>query len=490
MHILSSKQAKERSSADMTILPFWQGKKHAEAACVMTEFSSLIKAPIDSGDFLGKEGETLLLYPQQGKEKRVLLLGLGNKEKCTKEVLRRSYAGSAKCALKKKNTDMNIFLPDSKSLSKKDICYAVSEAVFLTNYTFNDLKGQSAKEDPATLLKKVTFVGLDKADLSLCKKAFAIVASVHYARDLINGNADEITPQVLSKKAKELTKEFPKIKTTVFDKKRIEAEKMGLLLAVNRGSTIDPAFIILEYRGALQSKEVTAIVGKGITYDTGGLNIKSSGMETMKCDMSGAAAVLGTLRAAATIGLKANIIGIVPSTDNAVGPNSYKPGDVYKSLSGKTVEISNTDAEGRLVLADALTYVQNHFAPTRIIDLATLTGSIVLALGEELTGLFSNEDALAKDLLDAGERCGERLWRMPLVAEYNEMLKSPYADLQNAAGRKAGSITAALFLQNFIKNTPWAHLDIAGTAFTDPKHYNPSKATGVGVRLLIDFLEN
>ncbi|MGE5196112.1 MAG: leucyl aminopeptidase family protein, partial [Anaerolineae bacterium] len=275
-------------------------------------------------------------------------------------------------------------------------------------------------------------------------------------------------------------------------KKELEQEKMGLILAVNRGSNREPVLIILEYLGDEKSKERTAVIGKGITYDTGGLNIKPTGsMETMKSDMAGAAAVLGLIKAAIATGLKANIIGVIASTENAVGPLSYKPGDVYTSFSGKTVEISNTDAEGRLVLADAISYTQERLKPTRLIDLATLTGGILIALGEEAAGLFSNDDHLASELLAAGENTYERLWRFPLFNEYKEAVKSSIADLKNSGGRKASSITAAMFLQCFVKNIPWAHLDIAGTAYlTDARLYHPTPATGYGVRLLIDFFES
>ncbi len=463
--------------SDLLILPFWQGKK-AEMACPAKEFGALIKAPLDSGDFLGKEGETLLLYPGKGKEERVVLLGLGKKDDSTPEKLRRAYSAAVKLGLKKKCTTLSVFSPDG------DI-KPIAEGVYLSNYAFNELRTEKAP-----VFTKISFMGLSKEDLAVCKKIENIAFCVNFARDLVNGNADDITPQALSHVAKELAKEYPKINTTVFDKKRISQEKMGLLLAVNQGSHREPAFIILEYAGNPGSKEKTAIVGKGITFDTGGLNLKpTGGMETMKCDMSGAAAVLGTVHAAAKIGLKVNIVGVIASTENAIGPNSYKPGDVFKSYEGTTIEITNTDAEGRLVLADALSYVQKNYSPKRMIDLATLTGSIVVALGEEITGLFSNNDKLAKELIRAGETSGEKVWRMPLEQDYKEKLKSPIADMQNAPGRSAGAITAALFLEHFVKDVAWAHLDIAGTAHTtDAKHYNTTKATGIGVRLLIEFL--
>lgn len=492
MQLTAVSSIDQRKDADVIFLPFWQEKKHAQfAAHSDKEFATSIAAAIELGDFHGKEGETLLVYPSRVKqEKRILLLGLGPKKQHTLESIRLAYAAAVKLCRQKKMRSANVLLPD---LEEPLLVQAVSEGLLLANYAFDNLKGSSAKEEGTSVLTRVCLIRVDKKSAEICKKTLQIVSAVNMTRDLVNGNADDVTPQELSRFALDLQKEFSSIKTTVLGKKEIEREKMGLLLAVNRGSNLDPALIILEYRGAPDSKERTAIVGKGITYDTGGLNIKPTGsMETMKCDMAGAAAVLGTLRAAAAIGLKANLIGVIPSTENAIGSRAYKPGDVYRSFSGKTVEISNTDAEGRLVLADALSYLQEKLAPTRIIDLATLTGGIVVALGEEVTGLFANSDALAKSLIKAGEKSGERTWRMPLFAEYREHLKSSIADIKNSAGKWASPITAAVFLKEFIKEgTPWAHLDIAGTAFLGaPKGYNTTHATGVGVRLLIEFLEN
>jgi leucyl aminopeptidase len=290
-----------------------------------------------------------------------------------------------------------------------------------------------------------------------------------------------------------MEKEFSSVKSVILRKKELEKEQLGLLLAVNRGSHRDPALILLEYRGNPTSKELIGIVGKGITYDTGGLNLKPTGsMETMKCDMAGAAAVLGIIRTAASLKMKVNLVGVVATTENAIGPESYKPGDVYRSYSGKMVEITNTDAEGRLVLADALSYLQAKYHPTEMVDLATLTGGVVVALGEEVTGFFANEETLAKALFQAGEKTHERLWRLPLYSEYRELLKSTIADIKNSGPRKASPIQAGIFLKEFVsEKIPWAHLDIAGTAYLEkPKGYNPTHATGVGVRLLIEWLSS
>ncbi|MES2345095.1 MAG: leucyl aminopeptidase [Chlamydiota bacterium] len=474
--------SKERKEADLIIIPYWKGKSHAEKASAFTDFDDIAKLPIAAGDFKGDEAEIMLLYPTKGKlEKRVLLVGLGNKEKISLETCRRSYAAVVKAAIKNKWKELNVIIPEAKGMLE-----GVCEGLLLANYAFSKMKKESTE-----VVKKAALLGVDQKELTLCKKIGTVSSAVNFARDLVNSNADEITPQALAKFAKDLEKEFPKIKTTVFGKKEIEKHKMGLLLAVSRASRHDPAFIIIEYQGNPSSKKRSAIVGKGITYDTGGLNIKPTGsMETMKCDMAGAAAVLGTLRAAAELDLKANIVGVIAATENAISADAYKPGDVYISYLGTSVEIDNTDAEGRLVLADALAYTEEHLKPSCIVDLATLTGSVVVALGEEVTGLFSNDDTLANALIASGEKTHERLWRMPIYQEYRDQLKSSIADIKNAGGRKGGSITAAIFLKEFIKDTPWAHLDIAGTAYpAELKHYHTTHATGVGVRLLIDYLQ-
>ena len=244
---------------------------------------------------------------------------------------------------------------------------------------------------------------------------------------------------------------------------------MDLLLAVGNGSSCDPALIQLEYRGDPKSKDLTLIVGKGVTFDTGGLNLKPTGhIEDMRGDMGGAAAALGIVKAAAAIKLKKNFVVVIPSTENAIGSKAFKPGDTYRSYLGKTVEIGNTDAEGRLILADALAYGQKKFSPNRILDMATLTGAIVIALGTERSGLFCNNDKFAKLCEKAGEQSGEKVWRMPIDSDYKELFKSNIADIKNCGGRAGGSITAALFLKEFIlKDTPWIHLDIAATAFLD-----------------------
>lgn len=481
---------KGRKAADMLVLPFWKGKKAATAASPFIKLNDQINAPIETHDFTGKEGELLILYTHGDPEKRIALLGLGEIEKTSIEKLRRAFASLAKGCRSKKLTSLNLLPPQLKELTEEEVIRGVAEGLLLANYSFDQLKGDQPKSDSTPLLKHIGLIGASKQAVEATKKYTAIAKGVYLARDLANGNADDINPQHLAKLAHHLAKTLPHVKTTVFDQKRIEKEKMGLLLAVGRAFQPGPVLIFMEYQGNPKSKDHTVIVGKGITFDTGGLNLKSSGMETMKCDMGGAATAFGTLLAVATLGLKQNITVVVPATENSIGNKSYKPGDVYKAYSGKTVEIGNTDAEGRLVLADALAYVNKKLKPTRIIDFATLTGAMDIALGAETTGMMSNDDALANALLEAGQTTYERLCRLPLHEEYKDQLKSHVADIRNIGGRSAGSITAALFLQEFVGDTPWAHCDIAGTAFlTEARRYHPKHGTGIGVRLMVEFLE-
>lgn len=493
MHVSSVATIKERKGADVIVVPVWGDKKKPLLAAATKEFDSLVKFPLEEGDFLGKEGETLLLYQGSGKEKRVLLLGLGPKQPCLPDTLRRAYASAAKAARCKRMESGNFLLPETNLIGKDMLARAVFEGVLMASYTFDSLKGDSAKEENSSFLSKICFCGLDKEDAALLKKTGTVIQSVNFVRDLVNGNADDVHVDRFKELARECEKKHPGVKTTILDKKALEKEKMGLILAVGRAAARDPALIILEYKGNPRSKEKVAIVGKGITYDTGGLNIKTSGMETMKCDMAGAAVALGIVRAAAELKLKVNLVSVLAVAENAIGPLSYKPGDVFRGRSGKTVEISNTDAEGRLVLADAIAYTEERYAPTMLIDFATLTGGVVVALGEEATGLFSNNDDLAKALEKSGERTHERIWRLPLYPEYKEYLRSSVADIKNSGSRKASAGTGATFIQQFVHSVPWAHLDIAGTAYlSDLKSYpyHATPATGVGIRLLVDFFEH
>lgn len=490
MQLTSVAQPNKRKQADLLVLPFWKDKSKVAWATDDAFSSPELSLALESGDFSGKEGEILFLYWTHQPEKRVALLGLGPKDKMTVESLRRAYGSLTKACLSKKFKQLNVVMPKQASLASEDLVKGVTEGLLLPNYVFDQLK--LSKEEVKTLLEKICLIGLSKDLLEVAENVSAVCQAIYFARDLVNGNADDITPRYLAHCAKELAKKHKEIKTTVFDKKRIEKEGMELLLAVNRGSHEEPVFVIMEYKGSPRSKDVTVIVGKGITYDTGGLNIKTSGMESMKCDMSGAATCLGTILAASLLKLKINVTVIFPATENCVDANSFKPGDVYRSYGGLSVEMANSDAEGRLILADALAYASQHLKPSRLIDFATLTGAMEISLGSEATGLMSNQDELAQGLIQAGEATAERLWRMPLFEEYRDRLKSDIADIKSWNGRSASSCVAASFLQAFVgKDIPWAHLDIASTAYlSEAKKYLPKYATGVGIRLMIEFLKN
>ncbi|MGR3911895.1 MAG: leucyl aminopeptidase [Candidatus Rhabdochlamydia sp.] len=483
MHFSHAPLIENRTDADCIILPCFQLEKGIEP--LTPYFAKEIEALLESGDFLAKEGEVTTLYLDLEKEKRLVLLGCGKKEECSLESWRRAISSAVKLARQKKWKALNIYTP-----SEEGVASAITEGVFLTHYIFDALKCDTLKKEAKALLESVCLVGISEEVFKKCQRAFLITESVNFTRDLVNGNADDITPQKLASVARELAASYPVLETTVMGKEEMKKEGLGLILAVNRSSVRDPALITVKYQGNPNSNTYTALVGKGITYDTGGLNLKPRGsMETMKDDMSGAGSVLGTLKAVASLKLPVNIIGVIPSTENSIGSNSYKPGDVYKSYSGKTVEIADTDAEGRLVLADAISYLEAHYPVSHIIDLATLTGGVVVALGEHVTGLFSNNQALADALTTSGEKVYERVWRLPLYDEYKESLKSSIADIKNAGDRKASAINGALFIQEFVKKeTPWAHLDIAGTAYLSTPHgYHTTPATGVGVRLLVEY---
>lgn len=478
LSVKTGKAFSSRKRADALILPFFEGGKQAFKGAGVT---SLCGEALRSGDFSGKRGEVCVHYSSSRKDKRVVLIGLGKASRLDCEGIRRAYAKGL-ASVKAKASSVNVQLPETDYAGTEAVC----EGIFLCHYTFDDNKSKKEKAP-----KSITFLG---ADPQLVQEVGLLCKSVALTRDLVLSNADEITPSCLAEVAKELSRKYSRVKTTVFDRKQIQKEGMGLLDAVGRGASEEPAFITIEYYGAPKSGEgLHALVGKGVTYDTGGLSLKPTpSMLSMRTDMGGAGAILGTMHALCALELPVNVVGVVGATENAMGPKSYKVGDVYTGRGGVSVEVTNTDAEGRLVLADALSYVQEVFKPQKIIDLATLTGGATIALGEEASALMANSEPLAKALMRAGEETFERLWRLPLFEEYESLLESKIADIKNAGDRKASSIQGGIFLKRFIKGkTPWAHIDIAATAFPDSlKPYHPVQATGVGVRLLVRYFLN
>jgi len=354
-------------------------------------------------------------------------------------------------------------------------------------YRFEQMKSQPT--EVRRPLRKLTLSVPQRSDLAAGEKAaaqgMAIAHGMDFARDLGNLPGNVCTPTYLAERAKQLGEEFPDLQVKILERKEIEELKMGSFLSVTNGSDEPPRFIVLEYEQALRKQKPVVLVGKGITFDTGGISIKpSADMDQMKFDMCGAASVLGTLRALAELKSKLNVVGLIPACENMPSGRATKPGDIVKSMSGQTVEVLNTDAEGRLILADALTYAER-YEPHAVVDIATLTGAIVVALGHITSGIFSNSDSLARALLAAGDDAYDRGWQMPLWDDYQEALASNFADFANVSGRAGSSITAACFLSRFARKYDWAHLDIAGIAWKEGKEKG---ATGRPVPMLATWL--
>ena len=449
----------------------------------------VVARALASGDFKGKRDETLLVYGT-GKARRVLLVGIGKPADVTNNSVRRAAAVAGKRA-RALGTGRYAFAvaPEARNgLAPDALAQATVEGAAHGGWAFIALKRPS--EDLRGAIAEVDVV----ADVADAKKADAgrvrgdaIAAGHLLARELQMQPGNVCTPTYLGNQAEALGKAhgFP---VTVFGPEQIRKEGMGGLLGVSQGSAEEPRFIILEWRGAGDAAPAV-IIGKGITFDSGGISIKpAANMEEMKYDMSGAAAVLGTFEVLGRLRPKLNVIGIVAASENLPSGTALKPGDVIKSHFGKTIEIVNTDAEGRLVLCDALSYVRR-YKPTAVVDAATLTGAIVIALGSQASGIMGNDDALVGEVRSAGERAGERCWPLPLWEEYRELVKSDIADVKNSGGRGAGSITGGWFLREFVEGFPWVHIDIAGTAYTESEAAYQSKGpTAFGVRLFTEFL--
>ena len=443
----------------------------------------------DAG-FSGRSEEAITILTSE--KKKLTLIGLGKREALTLRGLRAGIAAAGRTA--KKHRDAKIALAFSGPAGGLDL---EETTIFLADH----LAQSDYKYDAYITVKKdqkrIPIDGVVVADQSLDKKkvkelsarARALTEAVTTVRDLGNTPANILTPQRLAARAQEVCKAAG-IKCTVYGMREIERMKMGGLLAVNRGSDLDPSFVVMEYSPRKAKKHV-ALVGKGITFDSGGISIKpAEKMEEMKFDMCGAAAVIGVMEAVAGLELPVKVTGIFAATENLPSGSAYKPGEIITMMSGKTVEIVNTDAEGRMILADALHYASN-LEPDHILDFATLTGACVVALGSEAAGLFSNDDELAQKLIECGERAGERLWRMPAWDEYKELIRSEWADMKNSGGRWGGAISAAVFLKEFVDCPSWAHLDIAGTAYAESENAREARgANGAGVRMTVEFLRS
>jgi leucyl aminopeptidase len=441
------------------------------------------------GDMEGKAGNTLLLHKVPGTEAdRVLLVGLGKEREFREKEYRAAIATAVRTLNETGGFDGTLYLTELP-VKKRGVAWRVRQAVLVaeeTLYRFDQLK--SKKDDVRRPLRKLTFCVERRTELAAAEQALsegqAIASSMNYMKDLANLPGNICTPTYLAEQAGTLGREHG-LAVEVLDRAAMEKLGMHSLLAVSRGSHQPPQFIIVKHLGGKPGAKPIVLVGKGVTFDTGGISLKPAAeMDEMKFDMSGAASVLATLKAAAMMKLPLNIIAVVPTVENMPGGGAIRPGDIVTSMSGQTIEILNTDAEGRLILCDALTYVER-FEPDCVIDVATLTGACVIALGGVVSGLLANDDALARELLDAGHDGWDRAWQLPLFDDYQEQLKSNFADMGNIGGRPAGTITAACFLSRFTKKYDWAHLDIAGTAWRSGKEKG---STGRPVPLLTHFL--
>jgi leucyl aminopeptidase len=450
-----------------------------------------IAAALASGDFGGKAGEEHPVPGDGVAAARVRLLGIGEEAKLDGEGLRRCSASAVRFGMKRKAERLALVVPTLRRVSPAALGSALSEGARLGAYRFD--KYRTTQDAPGEV-REVHLVSDERraARLRAPVKAGQVIAeAVCYARDLSNEPGSVHTPAWLAAEARRMARELG-LKATVLTERELEREKMGGILAVGRGSVNPPRLIVLEHnapkRGG-RARPTIALVGKGVTFDTGGISIKpAASMEEMKHDMSGGAAVIGALRAAAALHIPLHVVGIVGAAENKPDGNAYLPGDVITTSSGKTIEVQNTDAEGRVVLSDALHYA-TRYEPQAIVDLATLTGACVIALGSHCAGLMGNDDALIERVRAAGDRAHERAWPLPLWDEHKKQVQSHIADLKNTGGREAGTITAAAFLSHFVGERPWAHLDIAATAFGSESGPTGIKgATGFGVRLLVELL--
>jgi len=481
----------EKQRTGCVVVGVFEGRKlTAPAQDIDRAARGFLTEVLRRGDLEGKAGTTLLLQSVAGvPSDRVLLVGLGKEREQGESAYRKSIDTAVK-ALRATGTTEATFYLTGQALRKRDTAFKVEQAVLGIMegmYRFDRMKSKPPETKRA--LKKVVLHVARRSDIATgeaaAARASAIAEGVNLARDLGNLPANICTPAHLASEAAELAKAFGLV-CDILEEKELAKLGMGAFLAVARGSRQPPKLIVLEHRGARKKDDPPVVlVGKGVTFDTGGISLKPAPeMDEMKFDMCGAASVLGTMKAVALMKLPLNVVGIVPATENMPDGNAVKPGDVVTTMSGKTVEILNTDAEGRLILCDALTYAER-YKPAAVVDIATLTGAMVIALGHVATGLFANSDPLARELLHAGDAAWDRAWHMPLWDDYQEGLKSNFADIPNIGTRAGGSITAACFLDRFAKAYPWAHLDIAGTAW---KSGIDKGATGRPVALLANFL--
>ncbi len=487
---IKSGSPEKQRSACVVVGVFDNRKLSLSAELVDRASNGYISEIIRRGDMEGKLGATLLLHNVRGTlADRVLLVGLGKERDFRDREFRKSIRSAVRLLNETGSYEAVIYLTEEK-VKRREVPWRVEHAVLVAMdavYRFDQMKSEPA--EVRRPLRKLTLSVPQRSDLAAGEKAaargLAIAHGMELARDLGNLPGNVCTPTYLGNRARELATAFPDLKVQVLERAEIEQLGMGSFLSVTSGSEEPPRFIVFEYMNSPRKARPLVLVGKGITFDSGGISLKPApDMDHMKYDMCGAASVFGALRALVELKPELNVVGLIPTCENMPSGRATKPGDIVKSMSGQTIEILNTDAEGRLILADALTYAER-YEPEAVVDIATLTGAMVVALGHVASGVFSNNDALARALLAAGDESFDRAWQLPLWDDYQEGLKSNFADFANVAGRPGGSITAACFLSRFTKKFDWAHIDIAGVAHTEGKEKG---ATGRPVPLLVTWL--
>lgn len=497
MQIEVTTGAIQAQTAQAIVINLFEDVKEPDGAtgAVDEALNGQIRALLAGGDFRGKRNEIAVLYPNGAiPAQRVLLVGLGQAEKFTLDGARQAAASAARKARDLGVTHLHTVLHGAGKggLDPEQAAEAIVEGTLLGLYRFHELKTKldEARPDLETLTLVEAVAKRKSAVKAGARAGQALAESVNLARDLVMRPSNVATPGHIAEVSRQMAGAVG-LTCTVLEKEELTTLGMGALLSVNQGGNEPARLVVLEHNAGHTDLPTIALVGKGITFDTGGISLKpGQGMERMKGDMGGAAAVVGALRAAARLDLPLHVVGLLPLTENMPDAQATKPGDVVKSLKGLTIEIINTDAEGRLVLADALTYAGT-FAPAAVLDIATLTGARMVALGAYAIAAMG-DDALIARLQTAGQATGERVWQLPLFEEYHESLKSDVADVKNTGGREAGTITAACFLSKFTPDdVPWVHLDIAGLEFIEKDQpYVPKGPTGQGVRLLVEFLRH
>lgn len=498
MHVVVKRDKPEQVATDVLAIFLTHESSltpKSAAAQLDTRLGGRVQEYVESGDFTGELNTTAWLRTGGAlTAPRLLLVGVGKAEALTVERLRQASATAATMARRLGVRSLACVLP-SIPLEIGEVGQACSEGALLGLYTLKRYKTVPDNGDKKDQLAEIALLANASTQRALergVERGRIIAEAVNMARDLGNSPGNDVNPSYLARQAQEIAAQTT-LRCQVLDAEGMRAYQMGCLLGVAQGSEQPPAFIVLEHAPAGTDEPPIVLIGKGLTFDSGGISIKpAANMEDMKMDMAGGAAVLGTMQALAHLRYPRRVVGLVPSSENLPSGNAVKPGDILRAMSGKTVEVINTDAEGRLILADALAYAVQELQPACMVDLATLTGAVVVALGSQATGMMGTDRAMMERLRAAGDYSAERVWELPLYDEYSKQIKSDFADIKNvSSNREAGSIIGGAFLKEFVGETPWVHLDIAGTAWTREQHpYIPKGATGVGVRLLVKALED